>query len=84
MSVSLEHAQQMLEKGEKIEQEFAEYFTGMQGKDLCSNPRIFYVVSLCASAIVDGDSLTDIYAKVKNVIHEQSGNHMWVPSSENI
>ena len=28
MSVSLEHAQQMLEKGEKIEQEFAEYFTG--------------------------------------------------------
>ena len=28
MSVTLEHAQQMLEKGEKIEQEFAEYFTG--------------------------------------------------------
>ena len=28
VSVSLEHAQQMLEKGEKIEQEFAEYFTG--------------------------------------------------------
>ena len=35
-------------------------------------------------AIVDGDSLQDVYAKVKNVIHEQSGNHMWVPSSENI
>jgi len=28
MSVSLDHAQQMMEKGEKIEQEFAEYFTG--------------------------------------------------------
>ena len=28
MSVSLEQAQLMLEKGEKIEQEFAEYFTG--------------------------------------------------------
>ena len=28
MSVSLDHAQQMIEKGEKIEQEFAEYFTG--------------------------------------------------------
>ncbi|XP_065889304.1 disks large homolog 1-like isoform X2 [Dysidea avara] len=62
MSVSLDHAQQMIEKGEKIEQEFAEYFT----------------------AVVDGDSLQDIYSKVKNVIHEQSGNHMWVPSSENI
>ena len=28
MSISQEQAQQMLEKGEKIEQEFAEYFTG--------------------------------------------------------
>ena len=40
--------------------------------------------SLSLLAIVDGDSLQDVYAKVKNVIHEQSGNHMWVPSSENI
>ena len=28
MSITQEQAQQMLEKGEKIEQEFAEYFTG--------------------------------------------------------
>lgn len=40
--------------------------------------------SLSLLAIVDGESLQDVYAKVKNVIHEQSGNHMWVPSSENI
>ena len=33
MSVSLDHAQQMLEKGEKIEQEFAEYFTGERATD---------------------------------------------------
>ena len=35
-------------------------------------------------AIVEGDSLADIYSKVKNVIHEQSGNYIWVPSNENI
>ena len=45
---------------------------------------IFLFLSLSLLAIVDGDSLQDVYAKVKNVIHEQSGNHMWVPSSENI
>ena len=33
MTVTLEHAQQMLEKGEKIEQEFAEYFTGERVTD---------------------------------------------------
>ena len=33
------------------------------------------------SAIVEGDSQSDIYSKVKNVIHEQSGNYIWVPSN---
>lgn len=33
MQVSLEQAQLMLEKGEKIEQEFAEYFTGERTTD---------------------------------------------------
>lgn len=35
-------------------------------------------------AIVEGDSLNDIYTKVKNVIHEQSGNYIWVPSNETL
>ncbi len=32
-------------------------------------------------AVVEGDSVTDIYTRVKNVIHEQSGNYIWVPSN---
>ena len=34
------------------------------------------------TAVVDGDSLNDIYTKVKNVIHEQSDHYIWVPSNE--
>ena len=37
-----------------------------------------------SAAVVEGDSVEDIYSKVKNIIHEQSGNYIWVPSSENI
>lgn len=36
------------------------------------------------AAIVDGDSLTEIYSKVKNVVHEQSGNLIWVPSNDTL
>jgi len=39
---------------------------------------------LYITAIVEGDSLSDVYSKVKSVIHEQSGNFIWVPSSENL
>ncbi|XP_064393850.1 disks large 1 tumor suppressor protein-like [Halichondria panicea] len=59
---SVDICRQILEKGGRIEQEFAEFFT----------------------AVVEGDSVEDIYTKVKNVIHEQSGSFIWVPSSENI
>jgi len=55
-----EQCKQIFEKGTKIEQEFAEYFT----------------------AVVEGDSLEDIYNRAKDVIHEQSGNYIWVPSNE--
>lgn len=57
---SEELCRQIYDKGRRIEQEFAEYFT----------------------AIVEGDSQSDLYSKVKNVIHEQSGNYIWVPSNE--
>lgn len=50
------------EKGKRIEQDFAEFFT----------------------AVVEGGSLADIYEKVKAVIHEQSGNYIWVPSSDTL
>lgn len=37
-----------------------------------------------SAAIVEGNSQSDVYGKVKNVIHEQSGNYIWVPSNENL
>lgn len=45
---------------------------------------IITCVLLSLTAVVEGSSLDDIYIKVKNVIHEQSGNYIWVPSTENI
>ncbi len=36
------------------------------------------------AAVVEGNSVEDIYTKIKNIIHEQSGSFIWVPSSENI
>ncbi|KAL5476132.1 hypothetical protein EMCRGX_G026040 [Ephydatia muelleri] len=34
------------------------------------------------TAVVSGDSVNDIYASVKNVIQDQSGTHIWVPTNE--
>uniref|UniRef100_A0A4W3IW24 Discs large MAGUK scaffold protein 3 n=1 Tax=Callorhinchus milii TaxID=7868 RepID=A0A4W3IW24_CALMI len=36
------------------------------------------------TAIVQGDSLEEIYNKIKLVIEEQSGPYIWVPSSEKL
>ena len=36
------------------------------------------------TAVAEGDSLDDMYNKVKNVIHEQSGNYIWVPSADSL
>lgn len=60
--ITPEQCQAIFEKGQRIEQEFAEYFT----------------------AVVEGDSLADIYERVKGVIHEQSGNFIWVPSTNTL
>ncbi len=81
----MEISRQILEKGGRIEQEFAEFFTGMFNdyrptiilRHVCDNVPP-------PAAVVEGDSVEDIYTKAKNVIHEQSGSFIWVPSSENI
>lgn len=57
---SPEVTQQMFDKGQKIEEEFAEYFT----------------------AVVEGSSLQDLYSKVEQVIRDQSGNFIWIPTSD--
>lgn len=36
------------------------------------------------SAVVEGDTPEDIYAKVKEVIKEQSGPTVWVPAREKL
>ena len=40
--------------------------------------------SASSAAVVEGDSLDDLYNKVKAVIHEQSGNYIWVPSTDTL
>lgn len=40
------------------------------------------MTSLFSTAIVQGDTPEDIYVKVKEVITEQSGPNIWVPSRE--
>jgi hypothetical protein len=36
------------------------------------------------TAVVDGTSLEDIYEKVKQVIHDNSSDLMWIASNEDI
>lgn len=36
------------------------------------------------SAIVQGDSLEEIYSKIKQIIEDQSGHYIWVPSPEKL
>lgn len=42
------------------------------------------VTSLLSTAIVQGDSLEEIYNKIKLIIEEQSGPYIWIPSSEKL
>ena len=36
----------------------------------------------CLSAVVQGDTADEIYAKVKEVIRDQSGPTIWVPAKD--
>ena len=42
----------------------------------------FYFIFYFFPAIVQGDTMDDIYEKVKQVIHEHSGPSIWVPAKE--
>jgi hypothetical protein len=41
-------------------------------------------VFLFTLAIVQGDSLEEIYSKIKQIIEDQSGHYIWVPSPEKL
>lgn len=40
--------------------------------------------ALSLSAVVQGDTANEIYAKVKEVIRDQSGPTIWVPAKEKL
>ena len=39
---------------------------------------------VCLTAVVTGDTPDEIYAKVKEVIRDQSGPTIWVPAKEKL
>lgn len=41
-------------------------------------------VSDFITAIVQGDTLEDIYNQVKQIIDEQSGPYIWIPAKEKL
>lgn len=42
------------------------------------------ILFLPLSAVVQGDTIEDVYAKCKNVIWTQTGPSIWVPSKESL
>lgn len=44
----------------------------------------FFAVPSHRAALVQGDTIEEIYSKVKNVIWSQSGPTIWVPSKESL
>ena len=42
------------------------------------------IILFSFSAIVQGDSLEEIYNKIKQIIEDQSGHYIWVPSPEKL
>lgn len=75
-----EQAKKTYERALKMEHEFGEYFTGKN-----FNIRLlqsFLTVSL--TGVVQGDTIEEIYSKVKQLIWSQSGPVIWVPSKESL
>ncbi|KAF3830192.1 hypothetical protein GH733_001617 [Mirounga leonina] len=85
-----EQAKKTYDRAIKLEQEFGEYFTGKfiypwtmrkdRRQGTIPNSGVFTLVL----AIVQGDTLEDIYNQCKLVIEEQSGPFIWIPSKEKL
>ena len=80
-----EQAKKTYERALKMEHEFGEYFTGKEIKwnflwwQWKSNDKwnIF-------AAVIQGDTIEEIYSKSKQAIWSQSGKEIWVPSKESL
>lgn len=80
-----EQAKKTFERSLKMEQEFGEYFTGlMQFLYIYSLCTLFNINHDCLLAVVQGDTPEDIYNAVKDVITQQSGPSIWVPTKEKL
>lgn len=86
-----EQANKVFDKAMKLEQEFGEFFTGnLFFITSClmlwlAIGTVAHNCRLCLSAaIVQGDSLDEIYNKIKLIIEEQSGPYIWIPSAEKL
>lgn len=79
--MSDEQAKKTHERALKMEHEFGEYFTGkinkLKSEDVMSKFNF-------NSGVVQGDTIEDIYSKVKQLIWGQSGPVIWVPSKESL
>ena len=82
-----DQARKTYDRAMKLEQEFGEYFTGTQLFLI-----MFFLIwnsleTFCFFlflAVVQGDMPEEIYAKVKEVIREQSGPTIWVPAKDKL
>uniref|UniRef100_A0A182J3W0 Guanylate kinase-like domain-containing protein n=1 Tax=Anopheles atroparvus TaxID=41427 RepID=A0A182J3W0_ANOAO len=70
-----EQAKKTYERTLKMEQEFGEYFTCELKEDASSEEIL---------TIVQGETIEEIYGKVKNIIWSQGGPTIWVPSKESL
>lgn len=55
----------------------------LQVKDIFINFPNFLIILIIAG-VVQGDTIEEIYSKVKQMIWSQSGKEIWVPSKESL
>lgn len=88
-----DQAKKMFDRAMKLENDFSEYFTGkcepvsllaISGISLGIKSKKLLSSLLSFSAIIQGDTPEEIYAKVKQVIDEQSGPSIWIPAKEKL
>lgn len=90
-----EQGRKTFDRAVKLEQEFTEHFTGgwllsrTSGASRCpaefvSSASVVIKLRVVLAAIVQGDTLEEIYEQVKQIIEEQSGSFIWVQSKEKL
>lgn len=85
-----EQGRKTFDRATKLEQEFTEHFTG-EGlgasrlpAEFVSSALVVVKLRVVLAAIVQGDTLEEIYEQVKQIIEEQSGSFVWVQSKEKL